>query len=489
MRSIARLTRRSPLFAAAVAFLLQFLGPSRVDATTPAADDDRKPKILCVTATGGFRHRDGIAAARKVLPEMSRTSGVFDIEISNTTEKISREGLAGFDAIFFCNTTGDLGKFPLDEAGREALIGFVESGGAFIGAHSATDTFKDWKPYWEMIGGSFNGHPWGSRGPAVTIDVEDPSHPSAVHLPTQWIIQDEIYWFRNYSRDRLHVILSLNEVSLKAKNKPLDTDVPVAWCKTHGKGRVFYTSLGHRGDVWTNPVYQQHLLGGIRWALGKAGAYVKAGHEKEAGPWKRIFDGETLKFGEEWETTDNAQETRKHWTVQPGGILQGHWPKGKPGPGSSHLYYIKRPFRNFEYRADVRLNPGGNSGMYFRCDPMKNSKVDGGRKVWRNWPDGDEAQVKVGPGDPKKTGTLYPGKPAVSQDELNRFLGVDTTKEPVWITQHVIAVGNRIVIKLNGKIIREQMRMKNESGHFAYQLHHKGTKVQYRNIEVRELFE
>lgn len=66
---------------------------------------------------------------------------------------------------------------------------------------------------------------------------------------------------------------------------------------------------------------------------------------------------------------------------------------------------------------------------------------------------------------------------------------MDTSKEPVWITQHVIAVGDHIVIKLNGKVIREQMRMKNEQGLFAYQLHHKGTRVQYRKIEVRELFD
>ena len=127
--------------------------------------------------------------------------------------------------------------------------------------------------------------------------------------------------------------------------------------------------------------------------------------------------------------------------------------------------------------------------MYFRCDSKKNSKVSGDRTVWRNWPNGYEAQVKVGRGDSKKTGTLYPGDPPVSQDELNKFLGVDTGKEPVWITQHVIAVGERIVIKLNGKVIRAQMRKGNESGLFAYQLHHKGTKVQYRNIEVRELFD
>ena len=454
--------------------------------TQTAQAADKKARILCITATGGFRHGGAIKAATKILPELAAKSGFFEIEISNDTKPITAENLKNFDAIFFSNTTGDLKQFPISEAGRNAMIDFIKNGGAFIGTHAATDTFKDWKPYYEMIGGSFNGHPWNAGEPAVTIDIEDPSHPAVHHLGQTWKIQDEIYWFKNYSRDNVHVLMSLNPSALKRKNQPADKDVPIAWCKMYGKGRVFYTSLGHRPDVWTNPVYQEHLVNGIKWAVGKVDFKLTIGHKKKVGEWKKIFDGKTLAWGTDWETTDNKEATRQHWTVQPGGILQGYWEKGKPGPGSSHIYHIKRPYKNFEYRAEVRLNPGGNSGMYFRCPKARNNNAAG---RWRNWPDGDEAQVKVGPGDPKKTGTLYPGKPAVSADELNKFLGVDTNKEPVWITQHIIAVGENIVIKLNGKVIRYQVRKKHPDGFFAYQFHHKGTKVEYRNIEVRERFD
>ncbi len=263
----------------------------------------------------------------------------------------------------------------------------------------------------------------------------------------------------------------------------------MAWCRPYGKGKVFYTSLGHRADVWTNPVYQKHLLGGIRWALGQAPAYIQVGHAKRAGKWTRIFDVKTLAFGTDWETSGDPAQTHKHWTVQPGGILQGYQPKGAPGPHSSHLYYIKKEYKNFEYRADVRLEPGGNSGMYFRCPRDKNLTEKNGQKRWRDWPAGDEAQVKVGPGDPKKTGTLYPGKPPVSEKELNEFLGVDTAARPIWITQQVTAVGDHIIIKLNGRVIRDRIRMKFPKGLFAFQLHHPGYHVQYRNIEVRELFD
>lgn len=462
-----------------------------VSAALAAPTQEKRPRILCITTTAGFRHGEGIEASKKVLPRMAEESGAFEIEISESTEKITEAGLKAFDAVFFNNTTGDLDKFPLDSEGRDALIDFVDGGGAFIGTHAATDTFKDWPDYYEMIGGSFKGHPWGAGGPPVTIDVEDPSHPSAIHLDPTWEIQDEIYWFKNYSRDRIHVILSLNEESLRDKNIDPSTDVAVAWCRDYGKGRVFYTSLGHRGDVWTNPVYQKHLLEGIRWALGQSYAYVQPGHGKRAGEWTRIFDGKSLIFGTDWEASDDPDQTRKHWTVQPDGILQGYQPKGAEGPGSSHLYYVRKPYRNFEYRAEVRLEPGGNSGMYFRCPKDRNYRINeaAGKRLWKNWPDGDEAQVKVGPGDPKKTGTLYPGKPAVSEEELNAFLGVDTAAKPIWIQQHIIAVGDHIVIKLNGKVIRDRERMRHPEGLFAYQLHHPGYRVQYRNIEVRELFD
>ena len=373
-----RVTKIFQSLFAALAMVVLFMG------TGSAAPAKKQPRILCLMATGGYRHKEAIKTSKKVLPEMAKSAG-FDIDITEDTDRLSKEELAKYDAVFFSNTTGDLTgkhKFPLGEAGRTALIDFVKGGGAFIGTHSATDTYKDWQPYWEMIGGSFKAHPWNAGDPAVTIDIEDPSHPSVLHLDTKWVIQDEIYMFKNYSRDRLHVILSLNQSEMKGKNFPADADVPVAWCKNYGKGRVFYTSLGHRGDVWTNPVYQTHLLGGIRWALSNKPFKFQLGHPKRAGSWEPIFDGKTLAFGTDWETTDDPAETRKHWTVQPGGILQGYWEKDKPGPDSSHIYYIKRPFRNFEYRAEVRLNPGGNSGMYFRCPRDKNYVKEGnGKKV------------------------------------------------------------------------------------------------------------
>ena len=143
------------------------------------------------------------------------------------------------------------------------------AGNGFVGIHSATDTFYKWPEYGEMIGGYFDEHPWNTQ---VTMKVEDHGHPSTKHLGAAWTLADEIYQFRNYSRSDRHVLLSLDvaSVDLTAKGvKRADGDFANAWYKSWGSGRVFYTALGHRPEVWQDPAYQQHVAGGISWAMGR----------------------------------------------------------------------------------------------------------------------------------------------------------------------------------------------------------------------------
>ncbi len=449
-------------------------------ALASAAD---KPRLLVVNRTAGFHHSSCEHAAT-VMMKIARRSNAFEVVFTDSVAFITPEALESFDGVLFANTTGDLKQFPLSEENRNALIEFVNAGGAFIGTHSATDTYKDWAPYYEMIGGSFNGHPWHED---VTIELEDPAHPAARMLPSPWRIKDEIYIFKNYSRDNIHVILRLKEAPVKGGHDVTKGDYPVAWCKPHGEGRVFYTSLGHREDVWDNPLYQEHLLAGIRWALkedvrkskDEFAAKLSVGHAPVRSEWTRIFNGESLNFGTDWETTDDTAKTRRHWTVQPGGILQGTWEKG-----SSHIYYVKRQFRNFEYRADVNIDPNGNSGMYFRCSPanLKDGK-------WKNWPIGYEAQINNGyDGDPKRSGTFYP-QPTLLDKDIKRHLGYEKAKDDgnFWFNLHVIAVDDRFVVKLNGKVVVVHRNDAHQEGYFAFQMHHGNTIVKLKNIEVREL--
>jgi hypothetical protein len=175
---------------------------------------------------------------------------------------ISREGLKPYSAIAFYTT----GELPLSDEQKAAFIEFIRSGKAFIGIHSATDTFYKWAEYGEMIGGYFDQHPWHQE---VSVKVEDSKHPSTAHLEGSFKITDEIYQFKNWDRSKMHVLLSLDPASVDLTKPAVhrtDKDFAVSWCKEYGKGRVFYTSLGHREDVWKDPRFQNHLIGALKWA-------------------------------------------------------------------------------------------------------------------------------------------------------------------------------------------------------------------------------
>jgi len=156
------------------------------------------------------------------------------------------------------------------------------------------------------------------------------------------------------------------------------------------------------------------------------------------------------------------------------------------GKDSSHLYNIKKKYRNFECRADISIDPNGNSGMYFRClDRNLNNKGE-----WKNWPTGYEAQINNGyDHDPKRGGTFYPA-PALYTKDIKKLLGYEKEKDKgnFWYNMHVIAVDNLFVIKLNGKIATVHRGRRNfREGFFAFQMHHNGSKVRIKNFEVREL--
>lgn len=243
-------------------------------------------KILVVTTTTGFRH-SSIATSEKIIAQLGKDSGAFTVDfihqpagnpntpawqesLKTALEKLSPASLKKYSAVAFVNTTGDL-PIP-DMAG---LLGWIKSGGAFIGIHAAGDTFHGSPEFIAMIGGEFSGH-----GPQVSVEClnHDAKHPANAHLAKTWTIQqEEIYLFKNYDAAKVQDLLTLG----KHPNNDSTGHFPVTWCKPFGKGRVFYTSLGHREDLWDadpaikdrknteaiSRAYQQHVLGGIKWAL------------------------------------------------------------------------------------------------------------------------------------------------------------------------------------------------------------------------------
>jgi uncharacterized protein len=261
-------------------------------------------KILVVTTTTGFRH-SSIPTSEKILADLAKESGAFTVDfvhqpdgkpaalkkdasdeekaafktaqtqweekLKQALQKLSPDSLKNYDAVAFVSTTGDL-PIP-DTAG---FLNWIKSGGAFIGIHAASDTFHGWPDFIAMLGGEFAHH-----GPQVSVEClnEDPQHPATAHLGKTWTIQqEEIYQFKNYDAATVHDLLILD----KHPENNSAGHFPVSWCKQYGQGKVFYTSLGHREDIWDtdpnikdrkNPVeiskaYQAHVLGGINWALG-----------------------------------------------------------------------------------------------------------------------------------------------------------------------------------------------------------------------------
>ncbi len=225
-----------------------------------------KKHILFMTRSAGFKH-PVIPFAGETMKKLAEQEKDFDVTATDDPSVISKDGLKDYDALLFYTTGKSPEEFGINEDQKAALMDFVKSGKGFAGVHSATDTFYTWPEYGEMIGAYFDGHPWHQE---VTIKVEDTKHPATRHLVTSFKINDEIYQFKDFSRDRVHVLLSLDTSSVDLTKKGVkrtDGDFATAWVRDWGKGRVFYTALGHEQAVWSDPRFQTHLLNGIRWTM------------------------------------------------------------------------------------------------------------------------------------------------------------------------------------------------------------------------------
>ena len=198
-----------------------------------------------------------------------KTTGV-PVEKENIG-RVNAELLKKYDVVLFF-TTGN----PLNEQEVKDLIAWTKAGGAVAGTHCGSDTMypskdRPWNSgYGELIGAYFDGHPWHQK---IKIKVEDSAHAGAKGFNNGDEITDEIYQFRPepYSRNKLHIILSVDNSSIDvAKGKRSDKDYAIAWCQEVDKGRTFYTSLGHRKEVWEDKRFQEHLFGGLNWAVRRA---------------------------------------------------------------------------------------------------------------------------------------------------------------------------------------------------------------------------
>jgi hypothetical protein len=291
-------------------------------------------KLLVVTVTTGFRH-SSIETAEKVLAELGSKSGAFSVDFVHQpegqpknpgkppvrgdkdtdesfkakaeaysiasakfnadnkvwgdkikaymAEKMALDKIKDYDGFVFANTTGDL-LFP----DRDGFIKLIENGKAFIAMHSGSDTYHPFRGYIDMLGGEFETH---KSQVEIQPILHSPGHPITKSVPVGWKVFDEIYIIKTFDKAKVHGLLGLNSHpnlaqltdEEKKKEQELKRYFPVSWCKEFGAGRVFYTSLGHREDVWdptwkegtkerkNSPeiaqTYQEMILAGIQWAL------------------------------------------------------------------------------------------------------------------------------------------------------------------------------------------------------------------------------
>lgn len=250
----------------------------------------KERKLLIFSKTAGFRH-ESIATGKLAFTELGKKTGAFETVISDDLANFEPKTIDQFDGILFLSTTMD----PFapakaeweamdDKAKKEAekkterlqksLMNFVKGGKGFIGIHAATDTFYNWAEYGEMIGGYFDGHPWGA-GTQVSIKVEpgQEKHPLVAMFDGKNVdFKEEIYQLKDpYNSKKVHMLLRLDPEKSDMKVGGLkreDKDWGVAWARSWGKGRVFYCSLGHNHDMYWHPTVIRHYLAGIQWALG-----------------------------------------------------------------------------------------------------------------------------------------------------------------------------------------------------------------------------
>lgn len=219
-------------------------------------------RLLYYTHSAGYRH-DVLPLSKAILSELGGRSGVFDVTATEDASEFSAENLDRYAAVMFFTS----GELPMSLAQKAALLDFVRAGRGFIGVHSATDTFYDWPDYLDLVGGTFNGHPWHQ---AVTIEVVDPGDPLVAFLGNSFQVNDEIYQISDFDYRRSKVLLRLDPGSVdlgKAGVHRRFYGWPLAWTRSYGKGRIFYTALGHEPSVWHDARYQRLLTNAILWSI------------------------------------------------------------------------------------------------------------------------------------------------------------------------------------------------------------------------------
>jgi hypothetical protein len=267
----------------------------------PARRGPRSPTPKHVLVLGGARgwHHDSIPSGMVAVFNWGRATRLWEAELRTEfslvngrggqpmTAGFRPEGLRDFDAIVVVSATG---SWDLSDSQQQALLDFVRGGGGLVVMHGAIDANHQWKDYIDMVGAEFVSHPFNTgEHPVFPFPLlnENPHTPMTSFLPRQFVKQDELYVVRNYSRDDVEVLISVDknvlDMSKQARELPPDRDIPVAWIKQYGKGRVFASTFGHTKEAFDDPEVARMYTEAIKWALRLAGPDAQPGRKLPAG--------------------------------------------------------------------------------------------------------------------------------------------------------------------------------------------------------------
>ena len=445
-----------------------------------AAVEPLKPrKMLIFTLCKGFRH-SSIECCAQALELMGEKTGAFETVVSGDVALFKPESLRRFDAVCFNNTTGELFE---DTTLKQALLDFVRSGKGIVGIHAATDCFYKWPEFGEMMGGYFDGHPWYANN-TVHVKIDEPDHPiNAAFGGKSFDIMDEIYQIKApYSREKLRVLLSLDTIKTDMNRKGIkrkDGDFAISWIREYGKGRVFYCSLGHREDIFWNPMVLEYYLAGIQYALGDLKADATPSTKAHGTSWTPLFNGEDLvgwkglvetpvkraqmsadELADAQRKAD--EEMRQHWSAE-GGVLVFD--------GKGHSLCTADDYGDFEMLVDWKIEAGGDSGIYLRGSPQV--------QIWDpdRWPEGSGGLYN---------NQKYPSKPIGRADN------------PVgeWNTFRIKMIGENVSVWLNHQPVVVSVPLENywERGKPIYptgqiELQSHGSKLYFKDIMIRAIGE
>lgn len=452
--------------------------------------------LLVFSKTAGFRH-DSIETAQEALRKEGAARG-WRMTVTEDAAWFDAAKLKGFNAVVFLMTTGDV----LNDAQESAFKRFVEGGGGFVGIHSAADTEYGWNWYGELVGAYFKSHPRIQQG---VVRVEDKKHPSTAFLPENWTRTDEWYCYRANPRGKVNVLASLDESSYQGGT--MGGDHPIAWHRTMGKGRSWYTGGGHTKESYAEPLFMQHVVTGIEWAS-------KAPQKSESG-WISLFNGKNL---DGWTPKIKGYPLGVNYAntfrVENGAIKVAY--DGYEGPYNDrfgHLFY-KSPFSHYILRMEYRFTgeqvqggPGWawrNSGVMVHGQDPKTMRVD------QDFPVSCEVQFLGGPaqGDRTTGNVCTPGTHLVMDGKLVTRHCTDakspTYRGDQWVSLELEVRGHGLVIhRINGQeVLRyEQVQLdpndadaKNliKDGNVKLQggtisLQSESHPIEFRNIRLKKL--